>query len=380
MSNKNCPMCGQVLLNEEAIGHLRKHQPLYDQKIIAAAEYRFKQQLKTETDAVRAEEKKKQDEAVAKARAAAEKEFQAEIVKKNREVEDLKKQQQALVKQEVTKLKPALEAELRKSIEKDFTDKERGLQSVVQKLETQNKQLQDRLDRITGPDKGEFSEDDLVRSLANAFPEDDIRRVGKGRAGADVLQTVRYRAGGELVPAGKIVYENKDQLQWRADFLEQARAACETHQTSHVILVSKVFPNGQKDLFWSQGVAVVAPARAVYLARVVRALIIESHRAGLTREDLSAKLEEIYEYLNSESFRQALDALVQAGEELKVQLQKERKSHERTWAEREQAYNALIKRASGIEAAIRAILQRVTEEQPLTEEITQPELVSFVAD
>lgn len=329
MSTTSCPYCGQVLSNEDAIQHLRENEKNHDQKLLAAAEFRYKEQLKKETEAARAAERKKAQEERAQA-----------------------------VQADLAKLRPQLELQARQAIEKDFNGRERVLKDALLKADAQNKQLQEKLDGVTAADRGEFGEEDLLQVLTRAFPEDDVQRVGRGRAGADIVQVVRYRVGVDLVQAGKLVYENKDQAQWRSDFIDQARAAREIHETPHVVLVSKVFPTGQKDLLWIQGVAVVHPARVVPLAQVMRTLIIEAHRAGLTREDLSQKLEDLYEYLNGETFRQALEALVGAGEELRQQLQQERKSHERTWVAREQAYTMLIKRATGIEAAIRSILEK----------------------
>jgi hypothetical protein len=112
-----------------------------------------------------------------------------------------------------------------------------------------------------------------------------------------------------------------------------------------------------------EDVPIVAPARLVDLARVLRGMVIELHRAGLTKESQATKTQELYQYLSGTEFRQTFKTVLDASKELSELLNKERGAHERTWAKRQQIYNEVGGKAAAIDGRVRAIIERSGGEQ-----------------
>jgi hypothetical protein len=154
------------------------------------------------------------------------------------------------------------------------------------------------------------------------------------------------------------VYECKDTLRWSNDFILQAKKAGKTHGTSYLVLVSRAFPRGQKNLFVRDGVIVVHPALLSHAAHVVRRMVAEVHRTGLGAEGRVRKTEELFSYLTGEKFRQEVGSITNATEMLRNMLEDERGSRRRTWANREAAYNEIRETLSTIDEEIRVIVER----------------------
>ena len=139
----------------------------------------------------------------------------------------------------------------------------------------------------------------MLDELRTAFPEDQIERPGHGHAGGDILHEVYVISGSGREKAGLIVYECKNTQTWQSSFLKQAHKEGETHNTPYLVIVSRAFPKKEKTLFVENGIVVVDPARAVDLARVMRRMVVEVHRAELTADGQQAKGAELCEYLGS---------------------------------------------------------------------------------
>lgn len=295
----DCPACGQPLLDRTAVERLQQHEREQERWLA--------QEARTLARQIAAEE-------VAKAR----------------------------------------ESEARK-VERKLASQTRSLNQAISTLQQQNEALQRRIERLTAAERGEFSELDLVRELKQAFPDDVVERRGRG---GDVLHEVYCRSGGQRVRAGLVVYECKDTMQWIASFVEQAVEAAQLHRTPYVVIVTKSFPRNERNLCVRGGVAIVHPSGVVPLAHVMRRMIVEVHRAGLTAQGQAEKTAMLYQYLASTDFREDFDAVLDVGQQLKHLLAKERLAHQRTWAEREDAYNDLSDKASAIDSRIRMILER----------------------
>jgi hypothetical protein len=225
-------------------------------------------------------------------------------------------------------------------------------------LQEQNQEQARRIENLTAEERGEFNEQELILRLRTEFPDDQIERQKRSYAGADILHEVCCKTGGGYSRAGLIIYECKDTLHWSNAFLDQAKKARLTHQTPFAIVISRCFPKNEKTLFVRDDIVVVTPQRLLDIAKIVRRMVIEIHRASLTQDGQAAKSEELYNYLASTEFRQIFDAVAGASDQLTELLGSERKWHERTWAKRQSAYNDIAQKTSAIDGRIRAIVER----------------------
>jgi hypothetical protein len=337
-----CPYCGQPLTNKTAIQTVHESEAAFEKRLHQAA----------------------RAEALRLAAPEIEKALKAEAQKRRADAEKIGAlQQQIRTEQQRGKQREIeLRAQLAKDAEKRAAQKIgsqlRSLKQTLQKTIDEKQGLERRLEHLTASERGSFSEEDLTRSLKQAFPDDTVARRGRG---GDVLHEVVYRAGAEQVKAGLIVYECKDTLNWNKGFIAQAREAAELHRTPYAIVVSKAFPPKQKDLFVSDaGVVVVHPDRVIDLVHVVRRMVMEVHRAGLSAQGQAKKTLLLHKYLTSNEFRQCFDAVVDVGQRMRDLLQKERRDHQLTWGRREDAYNELTDKMAGIDQRLRDIIERST--------------------
>ncbi|APR78582.1 Hypothetical protein A7982_03929 [Minicystis rosea] len=224
-------------------------------------------------------------------------------------------------------------------------------------LKKQKEELERRLQKLTAHERGDSQEIDVFARLQQAFVSDKIER--QGRSG-DIIHTVRHDFGGGLQETGTIVYECKDTLRWKGDFLTQTKKAGRAHGSLYRMLVTWAFPAGEKDLCVRDGVILAHPSKVVLLADVVRRMVIEVRRAGLTAEGQADKASSLYAYLTGDEFRSTFDGIVGAAEELEKLLRDEKQAHERTWGRRAQVHENLARKTAAIDGSIRGILEAPT--------------------
>jgi hypothetical protein len=196
---------------------------------------------------------------------------------------------------------------------------------------------------------GPEGEEELVAVLRRHFPGDDVQRKGRG---GDVL----HRVIDTGQPCATIIYECKRTATWQAAFVRQLKRAMEVNQTRYGILVTRAFPRKQSGLCQQNGVLVVAPELAHHVAAVLREAAVELARTRLPREAMEAKTWEVYHYLQSDEFKNALTTIQGRINELRSVLDKERGMHEGWWRDREQHYAMIARQAAGVDGRIREIV------------------------
>lgn len=232
--------------------------------------------------------------------------------------------------------------------------RERSRERTMQALMDKNEELTRRLERMSANERGEAHEVDVFGQLQAAFSGDRIDKRGRG---GDIIHAVRYEVGGALRDAGTIVYECKDTLRWSNSFISQIKKAGQLHKTAYLVLVTHALPSKEKHFCVKGDVIVVQPSKAVHLAKVVRRMVIETHRAGRRAEGQSAKTSRVLEYLNSDDFKETFGAVVSATETLRELLREEQTAHERVWRRREHAYNDLARKTAAVDEEIQSILE-----------------------
>lgn len=207
--------------------------------------------------------------------------------------------------------------------------------------------------KADGRDRAHFGpegEEQLVTVLKTEFPGDLIERRGKG---GDVVHTVRV--GGKAV--GRIVYECKRTATWQKAFTRQLKDAMAKHDTRHGLLVSRCLPQRASGFVVNNGVLAVEPHLAASLAGILRKAIVELAQARLSEDGKAAKTAELYEYLRSDDFGNAIRRVTDKVQELRDSLAKERSHHETWWNAREQHYATVLREVTGIDGRVSDILK-----------------------
>ena len=181
----------------------------------------------------------------------------------------------------------------------------------------------------------------------------------------------RKRRGGDIVhiiienrePCGTIVYECKRTNQWQPAYVRQLKRAMEAHETKCGLLVSRVLPPRHSGLCVLDGVIVAAPQFAHHLAAILRDAVVELSRVQLSEQGKAEKTEEVYRYLRSQEFKNALQVIDSRTKELRGELEREKSNHEGCWTRREQHYAAIARQTAGVTTRINEILATLPKRQ-----------------
>ncbi len=388
----DCPLCGSSLTRREYekvlhIDDARKNEFAQAEEKLA----RERNQLKSERERIAAEETAKAKKAEIKLR----KELAQAEEKLARERNQLKNARERIAAEETAKAKKA-EVKLRKELEELQASANQMKAALAEKssMSTQEKRriereaarkvqatfaqqfrkeeekrlrIEERRDRdaeiwkrkieelqrrAESRDRVHFGpegEEELEKLLRRQFPMDDIQRK---RRGGDIVQMIIE----DREPCGCIVYECKRTNQWQPAFVRQLKRAMEVQGTRCGLLVSRVLPPSQSGICIVDGVIVAAPQFAHHLASILRDAVVELSRVQLSEQGKAEKTQEVYRYLRSEEFKNALQVIDSRTKELRGELEREKSNHEGCWTRREQHYAAIARQTAGVTTRINEIL------------------------
>ncbi|MCZ6848970.1 MAG: DUF2130 domain-containing protein, partial [Alphaproteobacteria bacterium] len=327
---KRCPWCDQPIPHEK-FDEIHARIEAKERERSAAVERRLKKQVahekaqveaKAKTEIEQAREKaaaavaKAKKEAAAKeaaARADAKKTAEAQMAPKIAEAERAKmaaEQQLKSVKADQESVLTQRLQEQRDALEKAKTDAVNAEKSKAfnenLKFEEKLQELQRKLQKKTAEELGEGAEVDLFEALKTEFPSDQITRVNKGAAGADIIHKVVHN--GQV--CGCIIYDSKNRNAWRNDYVTKLRRDQLAAKADHAILSTQVFPAGARQLHIQDGVIVSNPARTVVLAQMLRKHVVQNHGLRLSNKARDQKTARLYEFITSERCAQLLDQIV----------------------------------------------------------------------
>ncbi|HWH78213.1 MAG TPA: DUF2130 domain-containing protein, partial [Candidatus Binatus sp.] len=231
---------------------------------------------------------------------------QAELLRKERELEDAKreldltieKRVQADLGSEREKAKKEAEEELKfKVMEKDqtITAMQRQIEDLKRRAEQGSQQLQ-----------GEVQELELEALLAAKFPRDTIQPVPKGEFGGDVLQRV---IGPLNQVCGTILWESKRTKNWSDGWLPKLREDQRAAKAEIAIIISQALPKDIETFGFIGEVWVADPKVAIPVGMVLRQTLIEVAMTRQASEGQQTKMEMVYGYLTGPRFRQRVQAI-----------------------------------------------------------------------
>ena len=232
------------------------------------------------------------------------------------------------------------EAEWRKKID----DAQRANEDLKRKLEQGSQQLQ-----------GEVLELELEALLGTAFPFDGIEPVRKGARGADVIQTVRLRSG---VNCGRIIWETKRAENWSNAWIGKLKDDQQSAGGELAVLVSTAFPAGITEaMVMYEGVWLVRPDLVRALAEALRTVLIESQRQKAISAGKGESMEALYNYVTSAQFAQKVRAVVDAYQQMREDLDKEKSAMQRMWKKREAQLERITSNMLGMCGELQGVSQ-----------------------
>ena len=284
---------------------------------------------------------------------------QAELIRKQRELDDAKreldltiqKRVQADLSAERDKAKKEVEEELKlKVMEKDqtITAMQRQIEDLKRRAEQGSQQLQ-----------GEVQELELEALLTAKFPRDTIQPVPKGEFGGDVLQ----RVFGPLNQiCGTILWESKRTKNWSDGWLPKLREDQRAAKAEIAVIISQALPKDVETFGHLEGVWVAVPKVALPVAFSLRQTLIEVACARQASQGQQTKMEMVYGYLTGPRFRQRVQAIVEAFSSMKEDLDREKKAITRQWAKREEQIDRVMQATVGMYGDLQGIAGKTLQE------------------
>ncbi|MCA1416023.1 DUF2130 domain-containing protein [Bradyrhizobium sp. NBAIM20] len=350
-------------------------------KARASIEGQIKQRLETERRQVAAAEAKKARDAVAsdlQARAnevaelqqalesnniklAEAQQAQAELMRKQRALDEEKRELDLTVEKRVQASVETIQTKARQEADEAarlrVAEKDQTIESMARTIE----ELKRKAEQGSQQSQGEVLELELEELLRGRFPTDSIEPIGKGELGADVMQQVN---GAISQPAGVILWETKRTKAWSDGWLSKLRDDQRRSGADVALIVSQALPKHIEQFDLVEGVWVAHPRCALPVAVALRQGLIDVSSSRLVQQGQQTKMEQVYHYLTGTKFRQRVDAVVEKFNDMRDDLDRERKFMGRQWAKRETQILSVLDSTVGMVGDLQAIAGKAMPEIP----------------
>ena len=297
---------------------------------------------------------KQKDEKLTEAQKA-----QAEMVKKERELEDAKRELDLTVQKRVTEGLAVTRQQAKKEAEDELKLKVSEKEQTIASMQKQIEELKRRAEQGSQQLQGEVQELELETLLRAKFPHDNIEPVPKGEFGGDALQRVTSPLGQSC---GTILWESKRTKNWSDGWLAKLRDDQRTAKAEIAVLVTHVLPKEVENFDLVNGVWVTHPSVAIPVAIMLRQSLMELAVARLSSEGQQTKMEMLYSYLTGPRFRLRVQAIVEAFSNMKEDLDKEKKAITKQWAKRDEQIERVMQATVGMYGDMQGIAGKTLQE------------------
>jgi hypothetical protein len=283
---------------------------------------------------------------------------QAELLRKQRELDDARRELELTVEKRVQEGLGATREQARKEAEEQLNLKVAEKEQTIAAMQRQIEDLKRRAEQGSQQLQGEVLELELEAQLRARFPHDTIDPVPKGEHGGDVLQRVIGAPG----PCGTILWESKRTKNWSDGWLPKLRGDQRAAKAEIAILVSLALPKEVETFSLVDGVWVAHPRIALPVAMVLRQSLIEVTAARQAGEGQETKMERVYDYLTGPRFRLRVEAIVEAFSTMQDDLDKERRAITRQWAKRGEQIDRVMQATVGMYGDLQGIAGKTLQE------------------
>ncbi|MCK1441479.1 DUF2130 domain-containing protein [Bradyrhizobium sp. 48] len=300
---------------------------------------------------------------------------QAELMRRQRALDEEKRELDLTIEKRVQSSIGEIQAKARLEADEAarlrVLEKDQTIESMARTIE----ELKRKAEQGSQQSQGEVLELELEVLLRGRFPTDLVEPVGKGELGADVVQQVNGSIG---QAAGIILWESKRTKAWSDGWLAKLRDDQRRCGADVALIISQALPRHIEHFDLVDGVWVAHPRYALPVAVALRQTLIEVSGSRLAQQGQQTKMEQVYQYLTGIKFRQRVDAVVEKFNDMREDLDKERKFMGRQWAKRETQILSVIESTVGMVGDLQAIAGKAMPDipsldMPLLESSTEPE-------
>ncbi|WP_051311180.1 DUF2130 domain-containing protein [Bradyrhizobium sp. Cp5.3] len=286
---------------------------------------------------------------------------QAELMRQQRALEEEKRELDLTIEKRVQASINEIQIKARQEADEAarlrVAEKDQTIESMSRTIE----ELKRKAEQGSQQSQGEVLELELEELLRGRFPTDSIEPVGKGELGADVIQQVNGAIGQS---AGIILWETKRTKAWSDGWLAKLRDDQRRSGADIALIISHALPKHIEQFDLIDGVWVAHPRCALPVAVALRQGLIDVSSSRLVQQGQQSKMEQVYHYLTGIKFRQRVEAVVEKFNDMREDLDKERKFMGRQWAKRETQILAVIDSTVGMVGDLQAIAGKAMPDIP----------------
>lgn len=293
---------------------------------------------------------KSRDEKLRAAQAA-----EAEMLKKQRDLDDKLREVDLSVQQQVNQALEAVRVSAKREAEETLALKVQERDTKIQSMQLTIEELKKKAEQGSQQLQGEAQELMLEDALRAKFPFDSIEPVGKGEFGGDVLHHVFNGAG---QGCGSILWETKRTRTWSDGWLTKLKGDQRAAKADLALIVSHTLPKDIDSFNYVDGVWVTGPRCAIPVAIALREALIGMTGVKAAGEGQQTKSALMYDYLTGPRFRHRVEAIVERFSEMQEDLASERKATMKRWAKREQQLHAVMDSTAGLYGDLQGIAGR----------------------
>lgn len=289
------------------------------------------------------------------AKLAAAQKAQADFLRKERELEEAKRELeltiQKNVNEQITAVRDKAKLEAEEGMKLKVAEKEEKIQGMQRQIEELRRKAEQGSQQL----QGEVQELELEALVRSTFPQDTVAPVPKGEFGGDLIHSVVGPLGQHC---GTILWEAKRTKNWSDGWLPKLRDDQRTAKAEIALIVSHALPKDVEHFHQIDGVWVTSPRCAIPVAMVLRHSLLALASARQATEGQQTKMELVYQYLTGPRFRHRIEAIVEKFSDMHADLDKERKTMTKLWAKREEQIRCVIESTAGMYGDLQGIAGR----------------------
>jgi hypothetical protein len=284
---------------------------------------------------------------------------QADLIRKQRELDDAKRELELTVEKRVETGLAAAREKAKKEAEDEMKLKVMEAEQTIASMQRQIEDLKRRAEQGSQQLQGEVQELELEALLGTRFPRDTIQPVPKGEFGGDILHRVIGPLGQQC---GTILWESKRTKNWSDGWLPKLREDQRAAKAEISVIVSQVLPKDVETFGLVDQVWVAHPKLALPVAIALRQTLIEIAGARQASEGQQTKMEMVYQYLTGPRFRHRIQAIVEAFSSMREDLDRERKAITKQWSKREEQIDRVMQATVGMYGDLQGIAGKTLQE------------------
>lgn len=267
-------------------------------------------------------------------------EYELKLREQTRRLAEKEKELELSVARKVDEERKKIEDSAQKRIFEEYRLKNLEKEKVINDLKTALEDARRKASQGSQQLQGEVQELDLEDLLAKTFPTDVLEPVAKGVRGADVRQIVKTSRGNTC---GVILWESKRTKAWSDEWIVKLKDDLRAEQANIPVIITSVMPRDVKsDIALKDGVWLCLHDLIIPLAMLLRKNLTDVAYQKAIAAHKGEKSDLLYDYVTSHAFRQQVEVVVEAYNEMREQIDHERASFERIWKAREGQLRRLI--------------------------------------